>query len=53
VHTVYDFLNGVAEKKSPSPDFREAVGVQAVLEAVGQSIEEERWVKVADVLNGT
>ncbi len=53
VHTVYDFLNGVADGESPSPDFREAVGVQAVLEAVGHSIEEERWVRVSDVLNGT
>ncbi len=53
VHTVYDFLNGVAERKSPSPDFREAVGVQAVLETVSQSIEEERWVKVSDVLDET
>lgn len=46
VHIVYDFLKAIDEKRMPSPNFRDGVGCQRILEAVQKSVKEERWVKV-------
>ena len=49
VHTIYDFLNGVACGKSAQPDFRQGLRVQTALEATARSIEERRWVSISEV----
>lgn len=46
VHVVYDFLKAIDENKIPSPNFRDGVECQKVLEAVEKSAKEERWVKI-------
>jgi len=46
VHIVYDFLKAIDENKMPSPNFRDGVECQKVLEAVEKSAKEERWMKV-------
>ena len=46
VHVVYDFLKAIDENKMPSPNFRDGVECQKVLEAVEKSAKEERWVKI-------
>ena len=50
VHTIYDFLNALAEGKSAQPDFRQGLQVQSVLEATSRSVDEKRWVQVNEVL---
>ena len=45
-HAVVDFLRGMAEGKSPDPDFREGAQVNAVLDATLRSAESGQWVKV-------
>ena len=50
VHTIYDFLNQLAEGKSAEPDFRQGLQVQSVLEATSRSVNEKRWVGVDEVV---
>lgn len=50
VNLVSDLLNGIAKGKSPSPNFKDGVLNQAVLEAVELSIAERRWIKTAELL---
>jgi predicted dehydrogenase len=49
VHSIYDFMNCLAEGRMPSPDFRDAVRCQAVLEAVSRSAKERRWAAVPKI----
>ena len=49
VHQVADFLKGVAEGKSTSPTFREALETQSVCDAVLDSAEVGKWEEVARV----
>jgi predicted dehydrogenase len=44
-HAVFDFLNGIAEGKSPAPTFDDGVRCQAVLEAVERSAGSRQWVE--------
>ena len=46
VHQAYDLMNALAEDKMPSPSFVDGVACQKVLEAVEQSINKAKWVKV-------
>ncbi|OQX59563.1 dehydrogenase [candidate division KSB1 bacterium 4484_219] len=46
VHQAYDLMNALAEDKMPSPNFVDGVACQKVLEAVEQSINKAKWVKV-------
>ena len=46
VHVIYDLLKAIDEDKMPSPNFRDGVECQKVLEAVQKSAEEERWIKI-------
>jgi hypothetical protein len=41
-------MNGIAAKKSPTPNFYDGLKCQAVLEAVEKSAETEKWVKVTE-----
>ena len=49
VHEVLDFLDAIAEGKQASPSFYDGVQCQAILVAVDKSIEERRWVKLAEL----
>jgi len=46
VHEVYDLLCCIAKEKDCSPNFRDGLAVQYVLEAVDRSIDEGKWVDV-------
>ena len=47
VHIIYDFLKAIEENRTPSPNFRDGVECQKVLEAVERSVKEEKWIKVS------
>jgi predicted dehydrogenase len=47
VHLVGELLNGIAEGRSPRPDFGDGVRNQAVLDAVSASSTSGAWVDVA------
>ncbi|MES1165649.1 MAG: Gfo/Idh/MocA family oxidoreductase [Verrucomicrobiota bacterium] len=46
-HTVYDFLRGIADGRSPRPDFDDGLKNQRVLDAIERSAATQRWVTVA------
>ncbi len=46
VHLVSELMNGIAEGRSPEPNFTDGVRNQAVLEAVSESSESGKWVQV-------
>ena len=48
-HTIYNFLNAVANDTPGSPDFTEGARVSAVLDAMSKSSETGKWVSVPDV----
>lgn len=45
-------MQALAEGRQPVPNFYDGVACQAVLEAVDRSIEERRWVAVAEITHG-
>lgn len=46
-HTVLDFLKGVAEGRSPRPDFEDGLKNQRVLDAIEKSANSGQWIKVS------
>lgn len=48
VHQIYTLMNGIADGQNPAPDFYDGLKCQAVLEAVEQSAESEKWVNVTE-----
>ncbi len=48
VHQVYELMTGIAEGKNPTPDFYDGLKCQAVLEAVEESSDKEKWVKITE-----
>ncbi|HVJ28152.1 MAG TPA: Gfo/Idh/MocA family oxidoreductase [Vicinamibacterales bacterium] len=46
VHTVYDLLEAIADKRLPSPNFHDGLRNQKVLAAIENSSTERRWVSV-------
>ena len=46
VHTVLDFLNGVAEGRSPTPNFEDGVRGHAVLDAIARASASRCWERV-------
>lgn len=44
-HTVLDLLEGMADRRSPAPNFDDGVKNQRVLEAIERSAATRRWVK--------
>ncbi|MFA0769221.1 MAG: hypothetical protein OXFUSZZB_002549 [Candidatus Fervidibacter sp.] len=46
VHTVYDFLRGVAGEEYFEPDFYDGVQCQRVLDAIERSAQKRKWVTV-------
>ena len=49
VHEIKDFLEAASGNRKVSPDFKEGVKVQAVLEASSESARSGRWRKVPKV----
>lgn len=45
-HAVYDFLKGIAENKSPQPNFEDGWKNQRVLDAIERSANTRQWVSV-------
>jgi predicted dehydrogenase len=46
IHTVYDFLQGVAQGVSPRPNFEDGWKNQRVLDAIERSATTARWVEI-------
>lgn len=46
VHTVYDYLSGVAGKEDFEPDFYDGVQCQRVLDAMERSSQKRKWTRV-------
>jgi predicted dehydrogenase len=46
VHTVYDLLEGMADRKSPAPNFVDGVRNQKVMAAIEKAAKGRRWVGV-------
>jgi predicted dehydrogenase len=49
IHQVYNLLQAISNDKMPSPSFADGVKCQEVLDAVGKSIQEKRWVKISEM----
>jgi predicted dehydrogenase len=45
-HTVYDFLKGIADGRSPRPNFQDGLRNQMVLDAIERSAATSQWVKI-------
>jgi len=45
-HTVFDLLEGIADGRSPMPDFVDGVRNQRVLDAIERAAMEKRWVEI-------
>lgn len=48
-HTVFDLLEAAADERLPTPNFVDGVQNQRVLQAMEQSSQRRRWVRVAGV----
>jgi predicted dehydrogenase len=46
-HTVHDFVQAVAQGRSPRPDFEDGLDNQRVLDAIERSARTGQWVKLA------
>jgi predicted dehydrogenase len=46
VHLLYELLEAMADERVPSPDFRDGVANQRVLEAIEKAANTRRWVRV-------
>lgn len=46
VHAIHDFLEALAKDKMPSPNFRDGLKIQAILDAVERSSKSGKWEKV-------
>lgn len=49
IHETVELMKALQEDRQPSPDFRDGVKCQEVLEAVDRSIAERRWIKTSEV----
>ncbi len=50
VHMVYDLLKSISKGEMPSPNFKDGLKAQQVLEAISVSSKENRWVKVKEII---
>jgi len=46
IHTVYDLLEAIADRKVPTPNFEDGVRNQRVLDAIEKAAVKRRWVTV-------
>ncbi|MBC8079879.1 MAG: Gfo/Idh/MocA family oxidoreductase [Gorillibacterium sp.] len=49
VHEMLELMQALSEDRQPVPNFLDGVKCQEVLSAVERSIEERRWVKIAEM----
>lgn len=49
VHSIFEFLSAIGEKRQPVPSFRDGARTQAVLEAVGKAASSKKWEEVPQV----
>jgi len=50
VHQVYDLLRSISHNKMPSPNFKDGLKAQQVLEAIKISHKERRWVETKEII---
>ncbi len=46
IHLIDEFFRGIAEDYQPAPNFEDGVQNQKLLDAIEQSAEERRWIKL-------
>ena len=46
INTVYDFLNAVADRKIPSPNFKDGLLINAAMDAVLVAAKSRKWERV-------
>jgi predicted dehydrogenase len=46
VHTIADFINAVADKRSVPPTFEDGLATQIVLDAVEKSAKTRKWIRL-------
>lgn len=49
IHEILELMDAVKDNRQPSPNFRDGVQCQQVLEAVETSIAERKWIRVKDL----
>ena len=49
IHQIYDLLGSISKNTMPSPNFKDGLKAQRVLEAIEQAHKEKRWVKIEEV----
>jgi len=47
-HTVYDFLRAIAEGRQPTPNFKDGVQNQRVLDAIERSSSTGQWQTISE-----
>ncbi len=46
VHSVYNFLDAIANQRSPQPSLKDGLHLQRILEAVRESADKQQWVRL-------
>ena len=46
-HTIFDFLEGIADGRSPAPTFEDGVRTQQVLDAIARAARTRKWVRAS------
>lgn len=49
IHETLELMRAISEDRQPTPNFRDGVKCQEVLEAVDRSVAERRWVAISEV----
>jgi predicted dehydrogenase len=52
IHTIYDFVQAIADRKRPRPDFRDGLQNQRVLDAIERSAHAGQWIEVSERIDG-
>jgi predicted dehydrogenase len=51
IHTVYDFIRAIADRKPPRPSFADGVQNQRILDAISRSAASGGWERIPEAAN--
>ncbi len=49
VHQIYDLLGSISKNTMPSPNFKDGLKAQKVLEAINLAHKNKRWIKIKEI----
>ena len=49
VHVLYDLMKAIAEDKMPSPNFKDGLECQRIMEAVERSAQQQKWIEIDNI----